>query len=939
MTLTPFIGEYPQDPGENLEWRIRCRERALTDLGFRNALLNACMEDVLFFMGFACWSLEPRAMVKIRPFIPWCLAGGTLVVTDRGLVPIEEVGLHYLVWDGTMWVQHDGCAYRGERETISAYGIELTPDHQVMTTEGWRDACIEGLDREDIRLPGGYREKWLQGPKPNVVMPMPMRRGEGDTGLFANEGSHEELRLLSQGEDDEAWHESERHVCDVGEHDPTMHESACNEVSSSWWARNPGMRSLAEVSGVFRGHGREAGGIDSGANQQRRELRARQLQMGHTRGANEQYSIESILCDISGSVHDGPDCEDRRCSSTDDRVSREGWCSRGRTIESATPRPQAVYDLLNCGPTRAFTVIDSDGLPLLVHNCHQEPVFVAMDKAIDDAAAEERAIDVLLDKSRAQGGTFGYLWIDLRRWLRDAMFSAGYVTRNEMLMDSSTDADTLFWKLAWAIERLPFWMVPRGFNMKQHRSLSAHSILNPANGATLVGYAAGQDVGAGGRKTVFTCDEFGARDFISGGKDESVMEALHDVCNNIRLVSARYADAGVFHEACEDPDSTGLHLILDWKDNPIHSVNSYVVREGRPEAKKPEDQGAVNDYHGENPDLRQKLERKGFKFEGVVRSPWYDMRCLRPTATPRLIASQLDRDPRGAVGKVFPSDLLDRVKREKCKPPVWQGTPVFDSETLRLKGLVTRNDGPLKLWFRPGPDHSCPLGPFTIGCDIAIGSDGAYSSNSVASGIDDRTGEQVVEYTIKGMPMIKFGRVVVGLSMWLRNAFLGWEDSGMVGPFAKEIMEVLYYGNVYYRDVAEIGSRKKTRKAGWWNGKDEHKADLFEKMALAMETEGYTVRSVDLIRECGEYEWDKGKIIHQPTKNRGATEKAHGDRCIAAGVAWLLYSEGLGGIAVDSNEEAGQTPEYGSFLWRERRERVRVDSGSPTFGIRDVVNL
>ena len=569
---------------------------------------------------------------------------------------------------------------------------------------------------------------------------------------------------------------------------------------------------------------------------------------------------------------------------------------------------------------------------------HQEEVFVTMDRALGDSEREERAIDLLLDKSRAQGGTFGYLWIDLRRWLRDPLFSAGYVTRNEALVDSATDADTLFWKLAWGISLLPFWMLPPGFDMKRHRSLSGHSILNPSNGATLVGYAAGQDVAAGGRKTVFTADEFGAKDFIAGGKDESVMEALHDVTNHLRLVSARYADSGVFHQACEDPDHSGIHLILDWKDNPIHAKDSYVVRDGRPEARKAEDQGAVDDYHAANPDLQRRLERKGFKWAGVVRSPWYDMRCLRPTSTPRLIASQLDRDPRGAVGKVFPTDLLDRVKGEECKSPVWQGVPVFDSETLGLKGLITRDDGPLKLWFRPGPDNSCPLGPFVIGCDIAIGSDGAYSSNSVASGIDERTGEQILEYTIKGMPMIKFARVVVGLSRWLRRAFLGWEDSGMVGPFAKEIMEVLYYGNVYYRDVPAIGKKTKTRKAGWWNGKDEDKADLFEKMTLAMETGGYTIRSEELIRECGEYEWDRGKIIHQPTKNRGATEKAHGDRCIAAGVAWLLYSEKVAGISLDKSEESGQTPEYGSFLWCERQERPRVDPGRPEFGLREVVN-
>ena len=39
---------------------------------------------------------------------------------------------------------------------------------------------------------------------------------------------------------------------------------------------------------------------------------------------------------------------------------------------------------------------------------HQESVFLAMDEAVDRSEAEEISIDVILDKSRAQGGTFGY---------------------------------------------------------------------------------------------------------------------------------------------------------------------------------------------------------------------------------------------------------------------------------------------------------------------------------------------------------------------------------------------------------------------------------------------------------------------------------------------------------------------------------------------------
>ena len=561
---------------------------------------------------------------------------------------------------------------------------------------------------------------------------------------------------------------------------------------------------------------------------------------------------------------------------------------------------------------------------------HQRPVILAMSETITEAMKTEHPTSLTLKKSRAQGGTYLYLGVQVQRALKDSAFSSGLVTRNEEMVDSRVDSSAVMHKLAWMLDKLPFWMLE-----DYHRSLSEHTITLP-NGSSWVGYAATGDVARGGRMSMFAFDEPGAEDFIAGNKDYRVMSSVAHVSNCTFLVSTFGVDSGVFYESATDPDNPRVY-VLDWKDNPEHSRLAYVTREGVAVAVRPEDQKEVSEYVASHQRELRSIERRGHVIEGKFRSPWYNAHCLLPGGTPRFIARELDMDPRGAVGKVFPSDLLDRVKRDCCKPSVWQGTPVFDSETLALKGLISRDDGPLKLWFMPGPDVSCPLGPFTVGCDIAIGSDGAYSSNSVASGIDDRNGEQVMEYTIKGMPMIKFARVVVGLCLWLRRATLGWEDSGMVGPFAREIMEVLYYGNVYYRDVPAIGSKKKTRKAGWWNGRDEHKADLFEKMTLAMETSTYMIRSEDLIRECGEYEWENGKIIHAPTKNKGATEKAHGDRVIASGVAYLVYSEGLEGSGVDTDPEDVQTPEYGSFLWCEQQERTKVNSGSPEFGLRDVV--
>lgn len=564
---------------------------------------------------------------------------------------------------------------------------------------------------------------------------------------------------------------------------------------------------------------------------------------------------------------------------------------------------------------------------------HQDPLILKMQATIDEAMETELPVSLTVPKSRAQGGTYIYLGVIIWLALKEPGFAAGLVTRNEELVDSRTDSDAVMFKLAWMLDRLPKWMLPEGYQ----RNSTEHTIALP-NGSVFSGYAATGDVGRGGRKTVFAFDEPGSEEFVQANKDYKVMSSVGHVANCVLLVSTFGVDSGVFYESAMDPENQRV-IRLDWKDNPEHARNAYVMKDGVATAVRPSEAEAVKEYIATHQRELKSIERRGHKMEGKIRSPWYNAHCLLPGGTPRFIARELDMDPRGAVGKLFDSNLLDLVKQRYCRAPIWQGKPVFDSETLKLSGLLSRADGPLKLWFRPGSDKSCspPLGPFSVGCDIAMGSDGAYSSNSVASIIDDSSGEQVGEYAIMGMPSITFADNVVGLCKWLRNARLGWEDSGVSRPFAKQVMEKRLYFHVFYREVEEIGSRRLTRKVGWHNGKVEDKADLFEKLALAMESGRIIVRSEDAIRECGEYEWEKGDIIHRPTKNLDQSQKAHGDRTIALGVSWLVYSRWSEQARIDSSNETGQTPEYGSYLWREQQERPRVDADHPDFGIHDLM--
>lgn len=60
-----------------------------------------------------------------------CIAEGQLVLTDTGLVPIENVEISHCLWDGENWVHHGGLVHKGEREVITYDGLIATPDHLV----------------------------------------------------------------------------------------------------------------------------------------------------------------------------------------------------------------------------------------------------------------------------------------------------------------------------------------------------------------------------------------------------------------------------------------------------------------------------------------------------------------------------------------------------------------------------------------------------------------------------------------------------------------------------------------------------------------------------------------------------------------------------------------------------------------------------------------
>lgn len=98
-----------------------------------------------------------------------CIAEDSLVLTHKGLVPIQDVTTEHRLWDGEAWVSHDGVICKGRKEVITYEGLTATRDHLVfvegqpepvqfgLAAAGGAHLVQTGDGGQALRLGGGYQ--------------------------------------------------------------------------------------------------------------------------------------------------------------------------------------------------------------------------------------------------------------------------------------------------------------------------------------------------------------------------------------------------------------------------------------------------------------------------------------------------------------------------------------------------------------------------------------------------------------------------------------------------------------------------------------------------------------------------------------------------------------------------------------------------------------
>lgn len=315
-----------------------------------------------------------------------CVAEGQLVLTPRGLVPIERIEKSDRVWDGVCWRSHEGVVFKGEKDVWEYQGLVATEDHIVFAQDGRTlpfGLCAReqiplaktGAGRQTLRLGHGDLTAgelvWRHGPTqaqtstraPTSAVPR-LRHGEIREHAQFAEWQNERVPIVRAPTANSNVAIETIECCEAPLRKSTSarlrqlrrprYSISVRERGGSWSVDHQASR-IEEAPG-------------NRSPRQQWSLCAREFALGDAQATGAQYSTDkdwrtTNVAQPVFDVHDKPNAASRPDSERSHGGGASG-CYR-ETQELARYRGKArVYDIVNAGPLHRFTVSN-----VLVHNC------------------------------------------------------------------------------------------------------------------------------------------------------------------------------------------------------------------------------------------------------------------------------------------------------------------------------------------------------------------------------------------------------------------------------------------------------------------------------------------------------------------------------------------------------------------------------------------
>lgn len=307
-----------------------------------------------------------------------CIASGMRILTQRGLVNIENILPCDLIWDGHDFVSHGGLINQGVRDVITYEGLTATPDHLVKTKKGWRTfrECAEeqieiiatGRGGQAIRECennfGSCNQERFQMENSHLCE-MPMREMPQD---FTH-NVEQSLRRKDSGMPSlqSACEISEMALSEMPRNAGAMHQPETQRVYKLWRARNkvPVPRPIS--CGHLDKDEYRNKGTQNAVRQDRKQWALRGGEYAMVNSEAEQLPQENnqTLCEVS-------QVQERSFGSTLCRrnyvrilsLRSDRRTDHKKVLPIIPKKKDRVWDIYCCGPRNSFTVENK-----LVHNC------------------------------------------------------------------------------------------------------------------------------------------------------------------------------------------------------------------------------------------------------------------------------------------------------------------------------------------------------------------------------------------------------------------------------------------------------------------------------------------------------------------------------------------------------------------------------------------
>jgi len=249
-----------------------------------------------------------------------------------------------------------------------------------------------------------------------------------------------------------------------------------------------------------------------------------------------------------------------------------------------------------------------------------------------DKQCAEDQIDNLVEKSRDTGCTWMFCTNDLHDWqFKTEKIEIRWGSRKEQYVDTRGDMDCIFEKFRHVLRNLPTWMIPKGFDWKEHDN--SMRLINPETGSSITGESANPNFGRGGRKYRIRFDEFAFWE-----QDEASWQSCADATNCRTAISTPHGAANKFAKLAKE--STIRKKALHWTQHPAKNKGVYRWDNGK----------EIPISIEEDPDAAYKIwlevrlqNPPAGLIGGFIRSKWYDQECER-RGDVKEVAEELDID-------------------------------------------------------------------------------------------------------------------------------------------------------------------------------------------------------------------------------------------------------------------------------------------------------